>query len=157
MMIRLNISATVMMCRHSLPYMHSGAKIINMASVSGSIPLPGLNVYAATKAFVRNFTVALHAELKPLGITATAVCPYWMNTEFISNARDTHASDTVNNFMLIYEPAPVAAGALQAAFADKSELVYGAAGKIMVSLANLLPTDLAVRVWNRFRRREVKF
>ena len=62
-MIALNVTAVVSLCRIALPYMPRGAHILNMGSASGALPLPGFNVYAATKAFVRSFTVALHEEL----------------------------------------------------------------------------------------------
>ena len=46
--------------------------------------MPGLNIYAATKAFLYSYTKTLHHELLPAGIHVTAVCPYWVkDTEFI--------------------------------------------------------------------------
>lgn len=152
-MIRLNITATVMMCRHTVPFMLCGGKIINMASVSGSLPLPYLNVYAATKAFVYHFSRALDVELKCYGITVTAVCPYWMNTEFISVARDTPDGDAVNRFLLLYDPASVAARAIADSLMGRSESVYGAFNSLLKRTAALFPWAAGMRVWNAVRKK----
>jgi short-subunit dehydrogenase len=42
--------------------------------------------YAATKAFVLSFTESIHAELRPHGVTVTALCPGPVKTEFMEVA-----------------------------------------------------------------------
>jgi uncharacterized protein len=64
---------------------HRGG-ILNVASVAGFIPGPGMAVYHATKAYVVSFTQALHQELKPRGIRVTALCPGPVETEFQARA-----------------------------------------------------------------------
>jgi len=49
--------------------------ILNVASVAGFMPGPGMAVYYATKAYVLSFTEALHHELKGAGVRVTALCP----------------------------------------------------------------------------------
>lgn len=49
--------------------------IINIASLAGLAPVPGLSLYSASKFAVRGFTLAAAYELKPLGVKVTAVCP----------------------------------------------------------------------------------
>jgi short-subunit dehydrogenase len=60
--------------------------ILNVASVAGFMPGPGMAVYHATKAYVVSFTQALHQELKPRGIRVTALCPGPVETEFQARA-----------------------------------------------------------------------
>lgn len=84
-MVRLNCLAVLEMCYLALPYMASGSRIINMASVAAFIPQPYLSVYSATKRFVLDFTRGLDAELREVGIHATAVCPKFMDTGFLDN------------------------------------------------------------------------
>lgn len=79
-MIDLNISAVVSLGLVCIPFMKKGSHIINIASQASFFPLPYQNIYSSTKAFVRNYTRALNVELKDKGITATAVCPGWMDT-----------------------------------------------------------------------------
>ena len=86
-MVNLNCEAAIYMTDYSLPYMKEGSKIMNVCSCAGFQPIPGLNVYAATKAFLLSYTQTLHYELSPAGIHVTAVCPYWVkDTEFIGIA-----------------------------------------------------------------------
>jgi uncharacterized protein len=77
--------------------MGKGGHIIQIASSASFQPLPGLNVYAASKAFVRSYTRALRFELRGKGVFVTAVCPLWVKTEFIKVARDTKNGHTVNH------------------------------------------------------------
>ena len=49
--------------------------ILNVGSVAGFLPGPGMAVYYATKAYVLSFSQALHQELKPLGVRVTVLCP----------------------------------------------------------------------------------
>lgn len=150
-MIRLNVTATVMMCKYTLPYMLCGGKIINMSSVTGWVPLPYFNVYAATKAFVYHFSKSLGVETSRYGVSVTAVCPYWMNTEFIPIARDTRQGDAVNRFFLLYHPAPVAAQALADAVMGKTESLYGVAKWIRLA-ARTTPTGWSMKLWNHARK-----
>lgn len=61
-------------------------KILNVASVAGFVPGPRMATYYASKAFVQSFTQALHTELRPHGVTVTALCPGPVRTEFWERA-----------------------------------------------------------------------
>ena len=74
-MLSLNINAVVAVGLTCIPHMCRGSHIINISSQSAFQPLPYMNLYSASKVFVRNYTRSLHVELKDLGITATAVSP----------------------------------------------------------------------------------
>ena len=83
-MIDLNCRATVTVTMAVLPYMSEGARILQISSTSAFQPLPSLNVYAASKAFLMRYSRALRWELMGRKINVTAVCPYWIkDTEFI--------------------------------------------------------------------------
>jgi short-subunit dehydrogenase len=60
--------------------------ILNVASISGFFPGPGMAVYYATKAYVVSLSQALHQELKPRGVRVTALCPGPVPTEFQARA-----------------------------------------------------------------------
>lgn len=86
-MIKLNDSASIAMIHLCLPYMASGSRIVNIASIAGFQSMAGFNTYAASKAFVLNYSRALHQELLPRKISVTVVCPYWVrDTGFIETA-----------------------------------------------------------------------
>ena len=64
---------------------HRGG-VLNVASLAGFMPGPGMAVYYATKAYVLSFSEALHRELKPRGVRVTVLCPGPVRTEFQARA-----------------------------------------------------------------------
>ncbi len=54
--------------------------IVNLASIAGTVPVPGLATYGATKAAVISLTRSLNAELERDGVRATALCPGFVDT-----------------------------------------------------------------------------
>jgi short-subunit dehydrogenase len=60
--------------------------ILNVASVAGFLPGPGMAVYYATKAYVLSFSEALHRELAPRGVRVTTLCPGPVPSEFQERA-----------------------------------------------------------------------
>ena len=97
--IDLNDRALTGMTYITLPYMPDCAQIYNMGSMSSFQPVPYINVYGASKAYVLSFSKALRVELCERKIKVMAVCPGWIKTEFFSHA--IH-DDTVNYFNRYY-------------------------------------------------------
>ena len=85
-MVELNITSLTGICGAALPYLDSGSSIINVASLAAYIPLGNFAVYAASKSYVRSFSLALAAELKDKGIHVLALCPGSVSTEFANVA-----------------------------------------------------------------------
>jgi short-subunit dehydrogenase len=87
-MVRLNVEAVVALCARYVPDMVRRGRggVLNVASTAAFQPLPRQATYAATKAFVLSFTDALHAELAGTGVSATALCPGPVKTEFADSA-----------------------------------------------------------------------
>ena len=83
--------------RVCVPYMARGSRLIETVSMASFQPLPHLNVYAATKAFMLSYTRSLRWELGGTGIHATALCPGWVKTEFAQVSQQTAASDAVRH------------------------------------------------------------
>lgn len=81
--ISLNCSAVAVLCTMCIPYMEHGSRILNISSAASFQPMPYLNLYAASKVFVRYYSRGLNAELKRKGISVTAVCPGWVDTELL--------------------------------------------------------------------------
>lgn len=81
-MVELNATSVTGTCGAALPYMSRGSSIINVASLAAYIPLGNFAVYAASKSYVRSFSLALAAELKDRGIHVLALCPGSVATEF---------------------------------------------------------------------------
>jgi short-subunit dehydrogenase len=88
-MIRVNIVALTELTGLFLPGMIERRRggVLNVASVAGFLPGPGMAVYYATKAQVLSFTEALAEELTGTGLTATALCPGPTTSNFGNVAR----------------------------------------------------------------------
>jgi 3-hydroxy acid dehydrogenase/malonic semialdehyde reductase len=83
-MVDTNIKG-LMRCTHLLlPKMVACGRgyIINIGSVAGNWPYPGGNVYGASKAFVRQFSLALRADLLGTGVRVSNIEPGNAETEF---------------------------------------------------------------------------
>lgn len=74
------------------------AAILNVSSVAGFFPIPHMSVYSATKAYVTSFSESLAIELRPLGITVTALCPGPVPTEFSEVATRSGNEDCFSHF-----------------------------------------------------------
>jgi short-subunit dehydrogenase len=87
-MVELNIGAVVRLTRALIgPMLHAGeGGVLNVASTAGFQPVPFMATYAATKAFVTSFTLALAAELDGTGVRVMALCPGPVPTEFQATA-----------------------------------------------------------------------
>lgn len=85
-MIDLNCTSLTGVCGYSIKFMPKGSFIINVASLAAFMPLGNFAVYAATKAYVLSFSIALAAELKPKGIKVSALCPGSVSTNFANVA-----------------------------------------------------------------------
>jgi 3-hydroxy acid dehydrogenase / malonic semialdehyde reductase len=83
-MIETNCRALVFATRQVLPGMVARGRghIVNIGSVAGSYPYPGGNVYGATKAFVRQFSLAIRSDLLGTPVRVTNVEPGMCDTEF---------------------------------------------------------------------------
>jgi short-subunit dehydrogenase len=152
-MVRVNCETVVDLSGRYLPAMVErgrGAEI-NVASTAAFQPLPGSTTYAASKAFVLNFTEALHHELKGTGVTATAVCPGPVRTEFMDAAGIERAESTPSFVWMSAED--VAEEAVKAAEEGKRAVVPGRlnyAGSVFGRHSPrkfVLP--LSSRIWSR--------
>lgn len=85
-MIDLNCKALTFLCGISIPFMNKGSVLINVGSLASFTPLGNFAVYAATKAYVLNFSLALGQELKSRGIKVSSLCPGPVSTEFANVA-----------------------------------------------------------------------
>lgn len=86
-MIDLNVSSLVTLTHlFGNDMKATGGKMLHLSSTAGFIPGPNQAVYFASKAFVKSFSQAIDHEMRPHGITSTALCPGLVNTEFVETA-----------------------------------------------------------------------
>lgn len=147
-MVDLNVRATVSVNLLTLEYMRSGARIINIASVAALQPVPWINTYAATKAFVLSFSRSLNRELRSRGIHVLAACPFWTKTAFFDRAVKSDAVPVVKRYAAMYDPADIARRVLRdSAKRRKDVSTYGFVARGQALLVKLLPMPLVMNVW----------
>lgn len=149
-MIDVNVKGVVAMGLICIPYMGRGSHIINIASIASFQPLPYLNLYSATKTFVKNYSRALNIELQDRGIHVTAVCPGWLKTALYQRA-DIGAPKTIHHFHCMDNPSRVARKALRDAAAGKDISVYGLSNKLFHLLSKFLPHSFVMKTWLEYQ------
>ena len=150
-MIDLNCRAAVALTAAAIPHMSRGACILEICSSAAFQPLPGFNVYAATKAFLLRYSRALRWEVAPRGIKVTAVCPGWIKTEFMQVARDTKNGRTVRSYPFALRPETVARRALR----DSQVLAVTTCGLpalVQRVASKFLPHCFIMACWEGLRR-----
>lgn len=87
-LISLNITALTAMCREFLPHLasHPRSAVINVSSQAAYQPVPYMAVYAATKAYVQHFSLALYEEWRERGIHVQTLVPGPTISEFDAKA-----------------------------------------------------------------------
>jgi hypothetical protein len=129
---------------------HRGG-ILNVASIAGFLPGPGMAVYYASKAYVLSFTEALHAELGPRGAKVTALCPGPVLTEFQDRAGFEPGFDSA---ILNVSAADVARQGFDGLMANKRTVLPGLGIKIVPLLLRLFPRWFILGGVSKFQLRQ---
>lgn len=145
-MVDLNCQAIVALCQISLQYMDNNSKIINIASVAGFQPVPYMNLYAATKAFVISYSRGLNRELKNRNICVTAVCPLWTKTEFFEHAVDND-NIVVKKYNVLFEPKDVVNRAMRDSLHNRDISVYGFITRLQRFIVKFVPHGIIMNYW----------
>lgn len=146
-MLTLNCTALMNMCYICLPYMKSGSRVLNIASVAAFQPVPYITEYAATKAFVLNFSRGFWKELRPKGITVTALCPYWTKTEFFNVANNRTEKDRITYFNAMYDPVEVVNRGWRDLLKGRDLSTFGFIARMQILLVKILPHRLVMKIW----------
>ncbi|GAA3664487.1 SDR family NAD(P)-dependent oxidoreductase [Microbacterium marinilacus] len=141
--LRVNIDATVEISHAFLPHLiGSGVgALINVGSLTGYMPVPGMAVYAAAKSFVVRFTEALAHEVRASGVTVMAVSPGPTATEFYST------SGTMESGVRFQTPDQVVTTALDALQRRNPpvSVISGTRNRWMRRLVGVLPVRAVLR------------
>ena len=79
--VGVNLRGLFLVTQAAIPLLReSRGWIVNLASVAGTLPTPGLATYGATKAAVISLTRSLNEELDADGVRAVAICPGFVDT-----------------------------------------------------------------------------
>ena len=129
---------------------HRGG-LLNVGSIAGFLPGPGMAVYYASKAYVLSFTEAMRAELAPHGVRVTVLCPGPVPSEFQARAGFRPGFDSA---ILNVSPADVAQQAYSGLMANKRAVLPGLGIKIVPFLLRLFPRSFILGAVGRFQLRQ---
>jgi len=146
--IDINCKVPARLCQMCIPYMERGSRILNISSASSFQPTPYINLYAATKVFLRSYTRALNVELKDKGITATAVCPGWVDTELLPK----ELNGKKVKFPGIVTVKKVVADAMKDAEKGRDMSVCSLFVKCQHTNVKFLPQRLVMKIWGNWIR-----
>lgn len=139
-LVQLNITAVMELSRRFLVARKGAtgrAFLLNIASIGAYQAVPNMALYTASKVFVRNFTEALHDELRGTPASATCVCPGGTRTEFHAQAGAGNYSWIANASMMSAEQC--ARSAVRAMLAGRRTYIPGLINKLSCFGVRLVP------------------
>jgi len=125
--------------------------ILNVGSIAGFLPGPGMAVYYASKAYVISFTEALRCELGKRGVRVTVLCPGPVPSEFQARAGFAPGLDSA---ILNVSAADVARDAYRGLMANKRAVLPGLGIKIVPLLLRFFPRGFILAAVGKFQMRK---
>ena len=129
---------------------HRGG-VLNLGSIAGFLPGPGMAVYYASKAYVLSFSEALRQELAPRGVRVTTLCPGSVSSEFQARAG---LKPGFEHYMLNVSASDVAQAGYRGLMANKRTVLPGIGIKIVPFLLRLFPRALILSAVGRIQLRK---
>lgn len=150
--IQINVASVVALTKLFLQDMLAGegGGIMNVSSIGAFQPVPYLNVYCATKAFIQSFTEALAYEQRRSNVHVMALCPGITSTEFIERAQADDNPLMRAGLVPMQSAEAVAREGYRSFMAKKTVVVTGLMNKIAVQYSRLTPSRLKTAVTGRF-------
>jgi short-subunit dehydrogenase len=150
--VAVNVRAmTDLSLRFSDHLIRNRGGILNVGSVAGFLPGPGMAVYYASKAYVLSFSEALRCELAPRGVRVTVLCPGPVPSEFQARAGFLPGFDSA---ILNVSSSDVALAGYRGLMADKRAVLPGLGIKIVPFLLRLFPRGFILAVVGRLQLRK---
>ena len=150
--IAVNIRAmTDLSLRFSESLIRLRGGILNVGSIAGFLPGPGMAVYYASKAYVLSFTEALRGELGGRGVRVTVVCPGPVPSEFQQRAGYEPGFDSA---ILNVSAADVAKDGYRGLMANKRAVLPGLGIKMVPFMLRLFPRSFILAAVGRFQLRK---
>jgi uncharacterized protein len=151
-MIDLNVRAlTELSLRFGQRLAANRGRLLNVASVAAFMPGPGMAVYYASKAYVLSFSEALSAELAPLGVSVTALCPGPVPTGFQARAGFSARMNAMRHIAL--SSPQVARAGYDGMMAGKRVVLPGVMTRIMAWSAPFTPKGLSLKLVSSLQMR----
>ena len=125
----------------------NAGRILVTGSIAGHIPGAFQLVYNSTKAFMDDFCVGLHNELKDTDVVVTCLLPGVTDTQFFRRAEmmNTEAGQSDDKA----DPAKVARDGYEALLKGDTQIVSGLMNKVQTMFADILPDEIVAQMHRR--------
>ena len=150
-MIDLHVTTVTRLCMlfgQSMKERGSGY-ILNISSITARIPAPGITIYSATKAYLRNFGRSMSYELEPYGVHMTTVCPAAIATPLYRI--DPERMKRLVRIGLIRTPEWLVKRTLKALFRGRRVLSPAFMNVWLPPLIASIPGPVIARIWKRLK------
>jgi len=123
--------------------------ILNVSSMAARLPVPGITVYSATKAYLRSFGRSLSYELKPYGVHMTTVCPAAIATPLYKLSEKWMRIGVRTG--VIRTPQWLVKRALRALFHGRRVISPAFMNIYLPAIISLLPGPVVAALWKKFK------
>ena len=137
--IDLHVRAVTLLSRSvgALMARNGGGRILNMSSMSCWMPMPGIAMYSATKAYIRAFSRAYRVEMKDSGVSVTVACPGGIATDLFGLPRNLQRLGV--RLGVLMTPETFVKRALRRTIAGKAQYVNGLLNRVSIVAVSCLP------------------
>lgn len=112
--------------------------ILNMSSMSCWMPMPGIGLYAATKAYIRVFSRSLNLELRESGVKVMVACPGGIATDLFGLPPKLQKLGV--RVGALATPRRFVTGALKRLFKGRKQYVNGLVNRVAIVAVAMLPS-----------------
>ena len=150
--VHTNLTALIQLTRLVIPQMieRKRGHVCNIASAAGKVARPFATVYAATKHGVVGFSWSLRAELAPLGVEVTVVCPgYVSDVGMFADRTSKLGVEMPSRSLKAVSAERVAAEVIESIQKNRAETVVGPLVMKIADVAHAISPDFAMGVARR--------
>ena len=154
--VDLHIRAATQLCREFGEKMKrkEGGRMLNMSSMSCWMPMPGIAMYSATKAYLRVFSRALHYELKDSGVTVTVACPGGIATDLFGLPENLR--NLAVRLGVLALPDRFAHKAVNRMLKGRKQYINGLLNRVSIFFVGILPTPVRMMVKRKMLDRGIR-
>lgn len=153
--IELHVAAVTSLSRaFAIRFKEQGhGRILNMSSMSCWMPMPGIALYSATKAYIRVFSRALHYEMRDYGVSVTVACPGGIATDLFGLPENL--KKLAVNIHVLDTPERFAKKAINKMLRKRKQYINGWLNRLSIFFIGITPTPVRMLVKHKLLDRGV--
>ena len=154
--VDLHVRATTQLSREFARLMkrNGGGRILNMSSMSCWMPMPGIALYSATKAYIRVLSRAMHYELKDYGVSVTVACPGGIATDLFG--LPDGLKKLAVNLGVLAKPDVFARKAVNKMLKGRKQYINGFLNRFSIFFIAIMPTRVRMLVKHKMLDKNIR-